>query len=293
VQAEAGFELARSAEELVEFVFAFLATGAVGFRYSSLAGRLNGVGAVGRVYRDAARRAAIIGLVAQLIGTGRRVLFLPRMAEMQHTTVAQVLTAFPQSLGFWLAVLGELGFLLAAARVGIGWPLAAIGVVVGALAPVFTGQWERLLNPFHMLMGGLWLGTLFVLVVAGLTSVLRDDDSRAERGRMAADMVNAFSPLALTCGLLLVASGALNAWHHLGSLPALWSTPYGLVLIVKLLLVSAVFALGAWNWRRQRPRLGTESAADGLRRSAWLELAAAGLVLLATAILVSLPTPSG
>jgi putative copper export protein len=52
-----------------------------------------------------------------------------------------------------------------------------------------------------------------------------------------------------------------------------------------------VFSLGAWNWRRQRPRLGSESAATALRRSARSELAAAGLVLLATAVLVSLPTP--
>jgi putative copper export protein len=55
--------------------------------------------------------------------------------------------------------------------------------------------------------------------------------------------------------------------------------------------VALVFGLGAWNWRRQRPRLGSESAAAGLRRSAWSELVAAGLVLLATALLVSLPAP--
>ena len=85
--------------------------------------------------------------------------------------------------------------------------------------------------------------------------------------------------------------GVITAWRHLKYLSALWTTPYGYALLLKLALVAAVFSFGAWNWRRQRPRLGSESAATALRRSAWSELAAAGLVLLATAVLVSLPTP--
>lgn len=32
-------------------------------------------------------------------------------------------------------------------------------------------------------------------------------------------------------------------------------------LLIKLCLVAFVFSLGAWNWRRQRPRLGSEHAA--------------------------------
>jgi putative copper export protein len=58
-----------------------------------------------------------------------------------------------------------------------------------------------------------------------------------------------------------------------------------------LIIVAVVFALGAWNWRRQRPTLGTEDAALALRRSAKGELVAAVLVLTVTAILVSLPSP--
>ena len=85
--------------------------------------------------------------------------------------------------------------------------------------------------------------------------------------------------------------GVITAWRHLKYLSALWTTPSGYALLLKLALVAAMFSLGAWNWRRQRPRLDSESAATALRRSAWSELAAAGLVLLATAVLVSLPTP--
>ena len=74
-------------------------------------------------------------------------------------------------------------------------------------------------------------------------------------------MVNGFSPLALTCGMLVVLSGSITAWTHLNPLSSLWTTPYGYALITKVCLAGCVFALGAWNWKRQRPQLGSESAA--------------------------------
>ena len=80
-------------------------------------------------------------------------------------------------------------------------------------------------------------------------------------------------------------------WTHLKVLSALWTTPYGYALIAKLCVVLGVVALGAWNWRRQKPRLGSVESALALRRSARAELVAASLVLAVTAILVSLPSP--
>ena len=68
---------------------------------------------------------------------------------------------------------------------------------------------------------------------------------------------------------------------------------YVIALIVKLVFVATVFALGAWNWRRQRPMLGSESAAVAIRRSATAELTIAGIVLVVTAFVVSLPAPKG
>jgi putative copper export protein len=140
-------------------------------------------------------------------------------------------------------------------------------------------------------VAGLWLGTLFVLVVAGLVPLLRDKTWRDRRGTIAADMVNGFSPLALTCGSFVVLSGLITAYRHLNPLSSLFTTPYGWALLVKLVLVAVVFLLGAWNWRRQRPSLGGEGAAISIRRSSAKELAVATLVLAVTAILVSLPSP--
>jgi putative copper export protein len=56
-------------------------------------------------------------------------------------------------------------------------------------------------------------------------------------------------------------------------------------------VVACVLGLGAFNWRRQRPLLGTEAGARALRRSAAAELAVAMVVLLVTSVLVTLPSP--
>ncbi|HSQ62029.1 MAG TPA: CopD family protein [Polyangiaceae bacterium] len=79
--------------------------------------------------------------------------------------------------------------------------------------------------------------------------------------------------------------------ERLNPLSALWTTPYGYALIAKLCVVGIVFGLGAWNWQRVGPSLGTEGGALKIRRTASTELAFAALVLLLTAILVSLPSP--
>ena len=44
--------------------------------------------------------------------------------------------------------------------------------------------------------------------------------------------------------------GVITAWRHLKYLSALWTTPSGYALLLKLALVAAMFSLGAWNWRR-------------------------------------------
>lgn len=282
--------------ELVDFVAYFLAIGAVGFRYAAVRRRIAGTEAAAStdtlVYADALKRAAIIGLVGAVMHGAMFLEGLPNAAARAHTSAAQLLTGDLQTgLRALLLLAAIIGFALASARRRAGWPIAAIGVVLDPFVPILSGKWTRLINPVHMFVGGLWLGTLFVLVVAGIVSVLRDERSPQRRGALVAEMVNGFSPVALTCGLVLVASGLLTAWRHLNPLSSLWSTPYGYALLFKLCLVAVVFALGAWNWRRQRPQLGSEEAAVAIRHSSVLELAVATLVLVATSVLVSLPSP--
>lgn len=301
MQAEPLITWSEPAREFVGIVAQFLAVGAVGFRFAALGSRIDAAAASandaalateGDIYRHAARRAATLGLLGAFMQAVMLYESLPAAASRAKLTVGQALTGnFQIGAPVWLLLIALVGFALASAGRRSGWWLAIVGVVVGPLVPLLLGKWLGVVNPLHRLMAAFWIGTLFVLVLAGLGTVLRDERSKERRGRMAADMVNGFSPMALACAAVLVLSGLVTAWRHLTPFSSLWTTPYGWTLIVKLCFVAVVFALGAWNWRRQRPQMGTEGAAVAIRRSARAELVAAACVLVATAILLSLPSP--
>jgi hypothetical protein len=260
--------------EYLGFVAQFLPLGAVGFRYAAVRDRLRG-GAASSTYADATARAARIGLVAILVQAVLFVRGLPAQAERAHvTTTALLTTNVATGAAALLLAVAVLGFVLASARMQAGWPLALVGVILGPLTGALTGRWSRLVNPVHR-----------------LATLLRDARARDRRGVMAADLVNGFSPLALVCGTIVVLSGAVTAWTHLTPFSSLWTTPYGYMLLVKLAVVAVVFAIGAWNWRRVRPTLGSEDTARTVRRSSTAELTAAAIVLACSAILISLPSP--
>jgi len=68
-----------------------------------------------------------------------------------------------------------------------------------------------------------------------------------------------FSRLALACAAAIVLSGSFNAYVEVAELPALWSSAYGRVLALKVVLVLGALALGAMNRYRLLPAL-SESA---------------------------------
>jgi putative copper export protein len=90
---------------------------------------------------------------------------------------------------------------------------------------------------------------------------------------------------------MAVSAGSLLAYAYVGDLPSLLRTRYGLTLLVKVTLLLMTMGLGAWNWRRVRPRLGTPDATRALTRSAALELFLGLLLLATTAVLVALSAP--
>jgi putative copper export protein len=291
MHAEPGFQWSEPVTELVGFLSLFLANGALGFRYAAVRARLTtSPDDVRRLYVAATQRAASLGLVGTLVQAVLLIMQLPHLAERMHVSTGELLTSNPQTIARCMLLLTALvGFALAATRRWAGWPVALVGLIGAELSGVLSGRWGGMVNPVHQLLAGLWLGTLAIVVMAGITTVLRSASEL--RGGIVAEMVNGFSPLALTCGPLLVLTGATTALMHLKPFSSLWSTPYGYALLLKLCLVALVFSLGAWNWRRQRPRLGSEGAAELIRRSSVMELSVATLVLVVTAVLVSLPAP--
>ena len=290
------FEWREVALEFLSFVAAFLATGAVGFRFAVERGRGAAVHSnasdEARVYSDALRRAALLGLIGSVYSAVILFTKLPKAAARAHTDVAGLLsTNMMTASQVGLLLLGVVGLAIAWRGVRAGWVLALIGLIGGPLRGVFTGNLTRIVNPAHEMFGGLWIGTLLILLVAGIGTLLRNDAVRSRRGIIAADMVNSFSPFALFAAAGLATFGVITAWRHLKVLSNLWTTPYGYALIAKLCVVAIVLGLGAWNWKAQRPKLGSDDGMYSIRRSARAELMAATIVLVLTGILVSIPAP--
>lgn len=290
------FSWQEAALEFAGFVASFLATGAVGFRFAVERGRgaqvESGASGESLFYAQALRKAALLGLIGSVVSGIFLVSELPASAEEAHTSVAGLLTTNMMAASqVALLVAGIAGLALAWRGVRAGWILALIGFAGSPLRGVFTGNLVRIVTPAHQMFAGLWIGTLFILLVAGIGTLMRNESVRTRRGLLAAEMVNSFSPLALFASAGVAFFGVITAWRHLHVLSNLWETPYGLALVRKLIFVAAVVGLGAWNWRRQRAKLGSDEALQSIRRSAGLELAVATVVLVLTGILVSIPAP--
>jgi putative copper export protein len=284
--------------QYVGFLASFWMLGAIGFRFGILrrgVGAANGESDSPRAAASAraAAAAAGIGVLGVGLGVVSFVEGLLKRAAAKHQTFGDAFSAggaTSLAQGVLLVVL-LVAFVLAWRRVALGWPIAGVAAMAFALRNVLAGKLAGMVNPLHILGGSLWLGTLFVLVVCGVGQMLRPAVPAARREEAVAEMVHRFSVLGLGGSALLAATGLVTGWTHLNPLSALWTTPYGYALLAKLGIVAVVAGLGAWNWRRIGPSLGTEGGAAKIRRSASTELAFAAVVLLLTAILVSLPSP--
>jgi putative copper export protein len=177
------------------------------------------------------------------------------------------------------------------------WRLAFCGAVVAAFSPAFSGHAASaptlralavVTDGVHVLSASSWLGALTVVLITGLTAVMRQPPIM--RSPLVRSLINAFSPVALASAGLAAATGVFAAWLHVGTIPKLWGTRYGIILLIKLAILGVVALAGFYNWRFVRPRLGTDEATTRLQRSARVEVAVAVIVLLVTAILVATPT---
>ena len=184
------------------------------------------------------------------------------------------------------------------------WMLAAVAALVLGAVSAFSGhaiavrQYRNMsvaLDVLHVLTAGSWLGGLGALVAVGVPVALyiEGETGTTDQTPLLARVVNAFSPVALTCACIVVITGLLAAWMRLGSLSALFGSSYGKILLVKVAFVLLAVAGGAFNWKRMRAMLTKrgDSAARTFRRSAWFELVAAIIVIAVTAVLVATPPP--
>lgn len=195
-------------------------------------------------------------------------------------------------------IVAALGFRTARRGSRAGWILATLGAGLLAFTPALSGHASSsgqlaglaiLADGIHVIGAAGWLGSLLIMVAVGIPAALRLGEST--RGSAVADLVNAYSPTALTFAGITAATGVFAAWLHVGTVSALWQSRYGQVLLLKIAILSIVAGTGVYNWLRVKPSLGDVAGVYRIRRSARAELAVGLLVLIVTAILVATPTP--
>ena len=310
----------------LQFIGLLLVIGAVAFRYLVL-GRIRrtsmqeGEPALAAFASNAERRSAGWGLVAVSLLAATLLLRLAAQSYAMHgasaidaSLVGSMVRTTVWGWG-WLLQLG--GVVLAAvgfsrvrsASRGVlqpgravpdsfsrWWALAACGALAAAFSPALSGHASGsprlrplaiLADGLHVLGASTWLGTLAILLVAGIAAAA--GQGRERRAIIVRSLVTTFSPVALASAGLAAATGVFAAWLHVGSIPNLWGTRYGITLLIKLGILGIVALTGFYNWRYVQPRLGTDDATIRLQRSARVEVAVAVLVLLVTAVLVASP----
>ena len=154
------------------------------------------------------------------------------------------------------------------------WSLLVSTAVALVLAGTFPLTGHAAGQPFrvaidvaHLLGGGLWLGTLAVLLIV----------------KPQGPVFEHFSPLALTGSTVVVSTGLIMAWLYLGAIDNLWATTYGRLLVAKVVTVLAISACGFVNWQRARAGQAPPAAS--------LEAALALAVVVVTAFLTETAHP--
>jgi copper transport protein len=182
------------------------------------------------------------------------------------TAVAVLASPFGRLLGLRLGVALLVWALLALES---PWPVLGLGGVMalidGASAHAIQGLPGAglLLDAIHIAAMGLWVG--------GLVAFLFAPDKR-------------FRPYAIGAFAVAIGSGLLLALAHLGSPAALVTTSYGWVLLVKAAIVAAAVLIA-----RLRNAFPPPLAGQG--RVGAFRVGAAALILVAAAVVVSLPPP--
>lgn len=195
--------------------------------------------------------------------------------------IAAVLTL--RSRGRQAAVLGLAALLIGAAA---GHP--------AAISPWIAGP----ANAVHLGAAAMWLGGLFLLVLAPDAP---SDGSDAWRYEV---VTGAVSATALVAVLLVTASGILQSVVLVGDVGAYTGTTYGRTIFVKWAGFTILLGFGAYHRFRIMPALAATGAdvpddsesggpSASLRRSVRLEAIVMMLVILVAAFLAHTPPPAG
>jgi copper transport protein len=124
-----------------------------------------------------------------------------------------------------------------------------------------TVWWGPIIDYLHLVAMGIWLGGLFTLALFILPAL--SQRPAAERLTYLSTSLPAFSVPALVAAALLATTGPLNADARMTSLDQLWTTGYGVVLLIKIGLFLVMIAISYYHAFRLRPHLALQLGATG------------------------------
>ncbi len=238
---------------------------------------------------------AVLALLASGSGFALKgALMTGEASGMTDPEMLDLLWQTPVGTALVLCVAG-LALALAGLRVrGVGIWIAAAGGILALWSFSRVGHvadaepfWLEFLLLLHLAGAAFWIGIL---------SPLRTIASDRESLSLEASLGHRFGWIAAFTVPGLIAAGIAMAWLLLGNVAALVETGYGLTLLAKIGAVVCLLAAAAANKFRFVPamRNGDQMAAIGLRRAIAVEWAEVCFVLVATAVLTTVPDlPSG
>ncbi|AJC54282.1 CopD family protein [Streptomyces sp. 769] len=117
---------------------------------------------------------------------------------------------------------------------------------------------DLLFGQVHVISGTVWIGGLVLLAtLAGTRGRLSQN-----AGVLWADLWRRFSFVSLVCVGAVLASGLWMSWKHVGSIGQLWTTTYGFLLFIKIVLVLGMVTAGGVNQFWLMPRIAQARRAD-------------------------------
>ena len=152
---------------------------------------------------------------------------------------------------------------------GMGW-LAQTGHAAGAADHHLAVSAMFL----HLAGVSVWVGVLATMALL-----------RTPLGAATKDAMRRASRLMLWAAAAVIVSGAVSGWLRLSSLSELVTTPYGRLLTLKVVLMSAAIALAAYHRRRYLPRLSEDDARARFWRLLAVDVAVLVAVMAVAAIL--------
>ncbi|KOU24185.1 hypothetical protein ADK52_14750 [Streptomyces sp. WM6372] len=177
-------------------------------------------------------------------------------------------------------------------------PLSLAVTLIGAVPATKPKDADKVLDlvfgQTHIISGVVWVGGLaFLAALAASRGRLGDS-----AGLLWADVWRRFALVALVSVGAVLTSGLWMSWKHVGSISQLWTTTYGLFLLVKILLVLGMVTAGAVNQFWLMPRIAKARAEDDTSSLLHLTLrhfpkVVWGEVVLGIAVLAVVPFLSG